>query len=353
MPINESGVDFISLNSLISLDGETNSTSLVNLGVLTQQNSGSFQDIALLNAVSDDNKLQVGEAFVLRTTNTSTGNSQLSGLLTTLGTGSFSTLLTGTQEIIVAQNSAGQQFIVFPNGDAPSGLLGGLGTLLVTNITAEPIGYNFDTGAPICFARGTMIEIEEGLCAIENLKVGDFVLTKDNGAQEIRWIGRRHISSTSLQRRSYLRPIRICAGSLGPNTPSTDLVVSPQHRILVRSKIAQKMFGTDEVLVAAKQLLRIDGIDICDDDENGVEYFHILLSNHEVIFANGAESESLFTGPEAIKSVGTAALAEISEIFPEILKEDHEAIGARLLTSGRLGRKLASRHAQNAKYLVN
>lgn len=56
------------------------------------------------------------------------------------------------------------------------------------------------------------------------------------------------------------------------------------------------MFGTDEVLVAAKQLLQLDGIDIATDVER-VDYYHILFDRHEVMILNGAETESLYTGP--------------------------------------------------------
>jgi hypothetical protein len=136
--------------------------------------------------------------------------------------------------------------------------------------------------------------------------------------------------------------------------PTTDLVVSPQHRILVRSKIAQRLFGVDEVLVAVKQLLLIDGIDVV-ANQDGIEYFHFLFDNHQVVISNGAETESLHTGPEALKSVGPVAQEEIFAIFPELRGRDPRALpeGARMLISGGQGRKLAQRHAQNHKLLVS
>jgi len=141
------------------------------------------------------------------------------------------------------------------------------------------------------------------------------------------------------------------AGALGANTPTSDLLVSPQHRILVRSNIAQKMFGTKEVLVAAKQLVLLDGIDVASKVKE-VEYFHFIFDQHEVVVANGAEAESLFTGPEALNAVGAQARQELLELFPELVQDDYEAISARTLTSGRVGRRLAQRHVQNRKALV-
>lgn len=211
---------------------------------------------------------------------------------------------------------------------------------------------NVDYLNVLCFARGTMIETDRGAVAIENLAEGDLVLTRDNGMQPIRWINSQIMSAERLSSDEKLRPIRIRRHALGTNIPSADLVVSPQHRVLVRSKIAQKMFGTDEILVAAKQLCQIDGIDIAHDLKE-VEYFHFLFDQHEVVVSNGAETESLYTGPEALKSVGRAALEEIFAIFPELAERDYTPVAARKLATGRMGRKLAIRHKQNAKALVS
>lgn len=202
-----------------------------------------------------------------------------------------------------------------------------------------------------CFMRGTLIETKRGPVRIEELEVGDKVVTRDHGLQEIRWIGSRMLSVAELARNPKLRPIRISAGVLGNNKPTTELIVSPQHRILVRSKIAQKMFGATEILVAAKQLLQVEGIDI-DNRVQDVEYFHIMFDQHEVVISNGAETESLYAGSEALRVIGAAAREEIFALFPELRKEGIVVEGARLLVSGRMGRKLAVRHSQNDKPLV-
>jgi hypothetical protein len=203
-----------------------------------------------------------------------------------------------------------------------------------------------------CFVRGTLIETVDGSRTVEALAVGDMVQTADNGMQPIRWIGSRKLPIEALTANEKMRPVRIRQNALGANIPSQDLMVSPQHRVLVRSRIAQKLFNTDEVLVAAKHLCQIDGIDIV-DDMNSVEYFHILFDRHEVITSNGAQTESLYTGPEAINAMSPAAREEIFEIFPELQNLDYTPMSARFLTSGRTGRKLAVRHMQNNKALVS
>ncbi|MFN3663771.1 Hint domain-containing protein [Yoonia sp.] len=194
-----------------------------------------------------------------------------------------------------------------------------------------------------CFAKGTLIATPEGQVAVEKLDAGSAVYTADGDIQHIRWAG--HTDMVDLQASPDARPIRISAGSLGDGLPVQDLVVSPQHRILVRSKIAQRMFDAEEVLVAAKHLLEIDGIARCDDLAH-VSYYHFLLDEHHIVWANGAMSESLFPGPVALENVGPAARAEILALFPH-LAHDESHKPARPLIKGRLGRQLATRHVLN------
>ena len=145
--------------------------------------------------------------------------------------------------------------------------------------------------------------------------------------------------------------LAIEAGALGPDMPSADLVVSPQHRILLRSRVALRMFGTDEILVAAKQLLQIEGVDLATDLAE-VEYVHILFDQHEVVRANGTATESLYLGPRALAALPATAVEEILAIFPELTQRTHAPAGARMLASGRKARKLAHRHSKNGQPLV-
>lgn len=210
----------------------------------------------------------------------------------------------------------------------------------------------FPTSDIICFARGTKISVQRGDVLVEALRVGDLVATKDRGMQSIRWIGSTKLDAAALALSPNLRPIRIRAGALGRNVPADDLTVSPQHRILVRSMIAQRMFNTNEVLVAAKQLLEVNGVEVANELQE-VEYFHLLFDQHEVIVANGAETESLYTGPQALKSVGAAAREEILSLFPELETLETAARSARELVPGRKARQLAVRHRQNGQALVS
>lgn len=206
-------------------------------------------------------------------------------------------------------------------------------------------------GTILCFTRGTLIETLHGPVAIEALRPKDQIVTRDNGAQPLLWVGSRRLIQSALEKQINLYPIRIRAGALGPGKPAMDLTVSPQHRVLVSSKIAQRMVGVAEVLIAAKHLLHLDGIDIATDLLE-VEYFHMLFEGHQILQSNGAETESLFTGPQALKSVSTQARAEIIKLFPKLLDPQENPPPARVLMSGRQGRTLAMRHYKNNRALV-
>ena len=225
----------------------------------------------------------------------------------------------------------------------------------VYNAAGEAVGTlsirsNATTGVP-CFLKGTKIDTPQGAMPVEQLQIGDFVLTKDRGAQPIRWIGSRNIGAADLEKAPNLRPIRITAGALGFRLPATDLIVSPQHRVLLRSRVVQNMFGVGEVMVAAKKLLALKGIEIA-SDLSGAHYYHFLCDQHEVVVANGAETESLFPGPEALRSVGAEALAEIYMLFPELQQCPYTPVSARPFPEGRQAQQLAERHLKNNKSLV-
>lgn len=224
------------------------------------------------------------------------------------------------------------------------------GTLVSTTWVTSQGPLLVDDLGPPCFAAGTLIETAEGPVEVQRLGVGDLVVTRDNGLHPIRWIGKRSLSAEELSRDPSLRPVRLRANAIAPGVPSSDLLVSQQHRILVRSRIAERMFGAEEILVAAKHLCELDGIEISEAEE-GVSYVHILFDRHEVVVSNGAETESLFAGPMALRSLDRDAINELLKIFPEF-GPSGIVEPARDFVSGRLGRKLASRHVRNAKPLV-
>ena len=206
-------------------------------------------------------------------------------------------------------------------------------------------------GVP-CFVAGTVIQTSMGEVKIEDLAVGDLVRTMDHRYQPIRWIGGRRLSRAELDANPKLNPVRISAGALGAGKPEVDLLVSPQHRLLVKSKIAERIFDNIEVLIPANKLIAIEGVDF-EIDTTGVAYFHMLFEAHQIVFANGAPTESLFTGPEALKSVSAEARMEIETLFPEIITHDFVPVSARHIPkSGKQMKMLVERHKKNNKPLL-
>ena len=204
----------------------------------------------------------------------------------------------------------------------------------------------------MCFTRGTKLTTSTGDVAIEELQVGDLVQTLDHGLQPIQWIGTRKLGKAELLAAPNMVPIRVRQGALGNGLPEQDLIVSPQHRILIKSQISERMFGKAEVLVAAKHLTDIDGIELAEDLED-VEYIHVLCAQHEILFSNGAATESLYTGPQALKSISEAARQEVFALFPELKERDYPVEPVRDMIPGRKGRTLANRHQKNAKPLLS
>lgn len=178
------------------------------------------------------------------------------------------------------------------------------------------------SGGVICFTPGTRIMTPEGLMLIEELREGDLVQTKDNGAQAIRWVGSRRMSGARLHAMPHLRPVRIATGMFGDDLPDDDLVVSPEHRILIKGAVAQDLFNTTEVLVAAKDL--IDGQNITVDLKlREVTYIHLLFDRHQVMWANGVETESFHPASAAFSTLDTEDRQRLLATHPELELDPH------------------------------
>lgn len=210
----------------------------------------------------------------------------------------------------------------------------------------------FPAGSVPCFTRGALIMTPDGEVPIEQLHAGDFVTTLDGGAERIRWIGSRHVklvgNAATLDK---LRPVRIVAGALGQGLPKRDLLVSRQHRLMVVSKIAERMFGTRSVFSAAINLTALPGIYVYRSVAQ-VQYFHLLFAQHEVIFAEQAPAESLYAGKGALDAVSPAGQREIMILFPELGATGQEPAPALPIPEGRLQKRLLARHAKHAKPIL-
>ncbi|MEM9975638.1 MAG: Hint domain-containing protein [Pseudomonadota bacterium] len=184
------------------------------------------------------------------------------------------------------------------------------------NVTTEsPTGV-------ICFTPGTLLRTPEGERPVEELREGDQIATKDSGGQEIVWIGARRMTGARLYAMPELRPVRIRDGALGNDDPKGDLVVSPRHKVLVQGAVAQALFNTDEVLVAAEDLINDRTIGR-DHGLRDVTYVHLLLPRHHIVWANGVETESFHPASTDLATVEPAQRARLSAIMPGIEIDPH------------------------------
>ncbi len=201
-----------------------------------------------------------------------------------------------------------------PDGDSTSGTINFLdspGGSITGTLTYKEI----ENIVP-CFTPGTRIATPRGEVAVEDLREGDRVITRDNGLQEIRWVGARALGAADMETAPHLRPVLIRAGALGHGLPERDMLVSPQHRLLLTSERAALYFGEREVLAAAKHLTGMEGID--EVRANGTTYIHFMCDRHEVVLSDGAWTESFQPGEQVLDGMGDASREEIFTLFPEL-----------------------------------
>lgn len=161
-------------------------------------------------------------------------------------------------------------------------------------------------GAPPCFVAGTQIDTGTGSVAVEDLKVGAEVMTRDHGLQTLRWIGYSTRRATGRN-----APVVFDAHALGDHGR---IAVSQNHRVLISSEQAELLFGQPEVLVKAKHLVNGTTIRVRADGQL-VTYVHLLFDEHEILCGNGLESESYHPGAETLGSFDAETRDEVLEFF--------------------------------------
>ncbi|MFT6932709.1 MAG: Ca2+-binding RTX toxin-like protein [Paracoccaceae bacterium] len=190
-----------------------------------------------------------------------------------------------------------------------------------------------NTGGVICFAQGTRLMTPYGARRVQEIKVGDLVLTRDHGPQPVRWVGQRQLFADA-----KLAPITFQPGSLGNQRK---LRVSPQHRMLISDYRTQLLYGEEEILVAAKHL--VNGTTVIQDAPCNVCYFHLLFDTHQIVFAEGVATESYHPGSYSLPGLDPQAREELLTLFPA-LRSDPNLYGAaaRPTVRGHQARLLAA-----------
>ncbi len=213
---------------------------------------------------------------------------------------------------------AGPFKIVYDSNNPENGTVNFIDPNDHSHITGSMTFHNIECVIP-CFTPGTLIATPKGERPVEDLQPGDRVITRDNGIQEIRWVGQKALDYKALSASPHLKPILIQKGSLGNGLPERDMMVSPNHRVLVANERTALYFDEHEVLVSAKHLVNNRGVHevAC----IGTAYIHFMFDNHEVVLSNGSWTESFQPGDYTLKGMGNAQRSEIFDLFPELKTE--------------------------------
>ncbi|MEP2717263.1 choice-of-anchor L domain-containing protein [Pseudophaeobacter sp.] len=220
--------------------------------------------------------------------------------------------------------ATGQQITLNPDGTLQV-LADGDNETVYFNYTTENDSGDSDTAlveinqAQACFLRGTLIDTPNGAVAIEDLRAGMMVQTYDSGPQPLRWVGHSRVPLSAAT-----APIRFSKGQLGAES---DLLVSPNHRMLITGQYAELLFGEDEVLVKAKDLVNDCSIRP-DHSLEWIDYYHLLFDQHEILTSQGVLSESYHPGPQTSASFDAETQAELFALFPELSADQSKGYGA-------------------------
>lgn len=208
----------------------------------------------------------------------------------------------------------------------------------------------FENGLIPCLVAGSLVSTPEGARLVETLREGDEVQLWGGGTAVLRKVLRRKLSPADLGQAPKLAPVLISAGALGLNLPERDLRVSPQHRMVVNSPVARRMFGAAEVLIPAHRLVGLPGIVSLAANEalcTEVEYVHLVFDRHEIIIAEGAPTESFYPGPQALRAMPQEMRDEFTALFPCLTTGLEPYPHARPVPEGRRQKALVRRMIKN------
>lgn len=165
-----------------------------------------------------------------------------------------------------------------------------------------------------CFTPGTLIATPAGERPIETLAAGQKVLTRDHGPQVLRQVLETRLDYASLVARPHLRPVLLRKGGLGQAVPEEDMLISPNHRVLVGADHTVLELEAHEALVSAKHLVHNGHIRVV--DTLGVTYILPIFDRHQIVLANGLWMEAFNPADQSLNGLGNAQRSEIEELFP-------------------------------------
>lgn len=219
----------------------------------------------------------------------------------------------------------------------------GVPLTVISNQAGPSVPYA-NLASPPCFTAGSLLDTPDGLVAIEQLRVGDLVMTMDHGPQPVRWIGSHRLPRAALTQNPHYMPVLVRQNALGAGCPMRDTYLSPQHRVMITGWQAELLFGESEVLVPICKLSNDHSIRT-DKQADGITYFHLMFDDHEIIWADGLASESYLPG--ICESDALETQREIEGLFPQ-LGQTQKRIIARTCVSDKRALVLSAMMKQEA-----
>jgi hypothetical protein len=285
-------IDGANTNSAVTVGNGGTIGGTGTAGAVTVESGGTFApgDPSTLTVTSLT--LNSGATFAEQIGGTTAGTGGTGGYDQTVvesGTIELNTAMLDVSVVNSFMPSVGNTFTIINNetGNQVNGTFAGLvqGTTFETDDAWFQI--NYDAGANndvtltdvACYCRGTLIRIDHSEVPVEQLAIGNHVVTLSSEMKPIKWIGRRLLDCRRHPDPTSVWPIRVSAGAFGENKPSRDLWLSPGHNI-----------AAEGVLMPIKALQ--NGKTIVQHQRSTVEYWHIELDQHDIIFAEGLPAES-------------------------------------------------------------
>ncbi|WP_167852634.1 Hint domain-containing protein [Pseudotabrizicola sediminis] len=218
--------------------------------------------------------------------------------------------------ITVAMGNQTREYFFVTDGTATLAQMNGIGN---GAIPLDALNTNPPPFYP-CFCAGTMIETPSGRRSVETLSAGDYVLNDLGEACQIMWVSKSTISLCNLRDNPNLAPIRIPADAFGAALPTTDLYVSPQHRVVLEGTRAELFFGEPRVFAAAKHL--VGTYAETEEPTSDIEYFHILTEDHEIVLSNGLPTETFQPARRTIDVMLPAARKDLEGVLSVLGRND-------------------------------
>ena len=241
----------------------------------------------------------------------------LTGTLPTSGR-SVPTTLWGRQVAVIQVTVGGtlrEYFFVLGEPPATEAEMNAIrsGAIRLTQVDTAP--------PPFCFADTTELATPSGPRRVRDLRAGDAVLTEDGRSVTVAWMGTSRYGRDEAASQSRLRPVHVRPHAFGPGLPERELVLSPQHRVVVEGPACELLFGTERVFVIARHLS--EPFADTPEPEGDVTYCHLLLQRHEILLAQGLPAESLQPARRMVEA--------LSETARESLSAALDALGAEAM----------------------